>query len=168
MKVSDENSILSLVQKYEANDLPLEAIWLPCNYNHDKEPFTLDPAKFPNGIKVFNELHEKGIKIIPCVAPYIAKKSSGKYYNLLINEKLSILEGMGKETYIGKTNDGESGFIDFFNPNTYAKLWQPGLKALFAATNFDGLWLDFNEFTTLETNEAYPTDSPFSPKNLNM
>ncbi|OHD57479.1 MAG: hypothetical protein A2Y33_05785 [Spirochaetes bacterium GWF1_51_8] len=138
-----ETSINSVVKNFEANDIPIESIWLDIDYMEEYKTFTVNSGTFPDIKKMTAGLMEKGIKTVTIIDPGVKVEDgywvceSGKDFDVFMYDKT------GEDYFIGKVWPGMCYFPDFTYPLTRA--WWGNLYKIMKDWGVSGQWIDMNE-----------------------
>ena len=99
-------------------------------------------------------------------------KASGEAYEEGLRQGLYVMDGRGKEPFVGRMWPGLCTYPDFHHPNGSA-FWIKQLQRLYNKVQFSGVWLDENEPSnrcngpcTAPTEPStfdYPKDLPYQP-----
>ncbi|XP_072378517.1 neutral alpha-glucosidase AB-like [Diabrotica undecimpunctata] len=142
---NDEDDVTTVVQTFDANDMPVDFMWLDIEYTNGKKYFTWDPIKFPHPDIMVNNLTATGRKLIVIIDPHY-KRESGYFVHedCLANDYY--VKTKDNNVYEGWCWPGSSSYIDFYKPEA-AEYY----KNLYKLENFKGtshdvyIWNDMNE-----------------------
>jgi alpha-glucosidase (family GH31 glycosyl hydrolase) len=110
--------------------------------------FTVDDVAFNGLLSFLKDLHSKNMKLIPVVLAELSNDIRGdEFVSAALTSNTLILD-LNNTVLESKGVSNSSVYLDFFNNNSYS-IWYDGLYKLYNLTNFDGIWLDMNEPTTL-------------------
>lgn len=162
----------NVIEGYEKNGIPLDIVWSDIDYMSGYEDFTIDENRFPLD-RMANIT--KNYRWIPIIDAGIGIKSAAFEEGQRQNVFLKNAEG--NATYIGTVWPGETGFVDFFQPNASA-FWGSMLDRLYSKVKFSGIWLDMNEVANFcdggcNSSSAtktfdYSQDLPYFPGGMNI
>eukprot|EP00826_Nyctotherus_ovalis_P046921 TRINITY_DN5341_c0_g2_i2.p1 TRINITY_DN5341_c0_g2~~TRINITY_DN5341_c0_g2_i2.p1 ORF type:complete len:897 (+),score=249.47 TRINITY_DN5341_c0_g2_i2:103-2793(+) len=161
-----------VIRGYEHYQIPFDALTLDIDYMRDYEIFTVEESRYPNFLKVVEEMHSKKISLVLIVDPGIKVRKGYHVYDGFVREKACIRSARYPPFSVGIVWPGMCVFPDFFNPNA-VRLWKEGLKELYNKTKYDGLMLDMLDISSfsdgdvdgdLETGES-ADDCKFNPAN---
>ena len=142
--MSDEE-VADVDQRFDKNGIPLDVIWLDLEYTDDRKYFTWDSGKFPDPVKMQNELATKERKMVILTDPHIKNVANYHVVEQLKNKNHYVRNKNG-DLYEGWCWPGSSHWIDCFEPA--AREWW---KSLFRYDAFPGstknlfIWNDMNE-----------------------
>lgn len=139
-----ETVALEVVQEY-MKLVPVDSLFLDIHHMEDNKIFTWDRNRFKNPERFIEDLHKKGVKVIPIVDPSIKIDQN---YGVFERLNGTYMETEKNEIYSGQMWPGLSAFPDFFNSETRRK-WGKEVKR-WMQYGFDGIWLDMNEPTVLQ------------------
>lgn len=176
----DLETVRKVVEKFDEEDIPLDAIWADVDYMDNYTDFTVDPVRY-KGLSAFvAELHTKSMHWVPIIVPGLRRNLTDAYYKSWVSHKALIHSARTKQELVGKGLADLVAFPDWMHPEA-AKLWREGLSSLYAKAEFDGIWLDMNEVTNLCDGEIVvkkaasdphdPTEFdqlPYTPGNVNL
>ncbi len=139
------DAVREVAARYDAADIPLEALWADIDYMQDKEDFTYDQERFKGLPGFVSELHRRKMRWVPILDAGVKYDPESKYITKGEEMDAFIRSAVYPgETFIGRVWPGTTAFVDFFSPRG-SELWQMGLSDLAEMVDFDGLWLDMNE-----------------------
>src|SRR5258708_17131305 len=101
-----------VVERYGADDLPLDAIHLDIHYMNGYRVFTWDPQRFPNPKAMTDRLRRQGVKVVTIVDPGIKIDPSYSVYEQGKAADYFLKRKDGK-TWVGKVWPGEAAFVDY-------------------------------------------------------
>ncbi|XP_074037232.1 neutral alpha-glucosidase AB [Leptinotarsa decemlineata] len=142
---NDEDDVTSVVENFDAHDMPVDIMWLDIEYTDGKKYFTWDKIKFPHPDVMIGNLTSTGRKLVVIIDPHI-KRESGYFLHedALANDYyVKTKEG---NVYEGWCWPGSSSYLDFYDPRTFD--YYKGLYALdkfVGTTNDVNIWNDMNE-----------------------
>jgi len=151
----------AIVDKYRAEDLPLDVLYLDIHYMNGYRDFTFDPQRFPDPKAFTDKLKSQGVKVVTIVDPGIkyqppasgAKDSAShpelapqdqSYY--VFNQGLAqdfFLRRKDGRLYLGRVWPGDSVFVDY--TIDAAARWWGGLHRAYTDQGIAGIWNDMNE-----------------------
>ncbi|GAA5833625.1 hypothetical protein JCM9279_001580 [Rhodotorula babjevae] len=142
----DEQDVLSVQQRFDEADVPLDFVWLDIEYSAEHMYFLWDRRNFPTPEKMQHDLAARGRKLVAIVDPH--HKRSDDYYVYTEAKELDILckQPDGKTDFEGWCWSGSSAWVDWFNPASH-EWW----SKLFSFDKFKGstptlqIWNDMNE-----------------------
>ncbi|XP_045457347.1 neutral alpha-glucosidase AB [Melitaea cinxia] len=141
----DEADVRSVDDGFDANDIPLDSIWLDIEYTDRKKYFTWDAEKFPHPGDMVANLTAKGRKLIVIIDPHIKREAGYFVHEDATEQGLYVKDKDGKD-YEGWCWPGSSSYLDFFNP-AVVKYYADRFKfENFPGTSKDvHIWNDMNE-----------------------
>ncbi|KAF2884463.1 hypothetical protein ILUMI_21711 [Ignelater luminosus] len=149
---ANENEVLSVIDKFNRDQLPLESVWLDSNYTDNGKYFTWDPIRFPNPINLQNQLATQNRSLVVTIGPHI-KVEKGYFVHEEASSNGFYVTNPDGSDYVGKYLSGSScSYIDFFNSKAlifYASLLT---RETFKASNLH-VFFDLNEPTVFENEE---------------
>ncbi len=150
-----------IVNKYRADDLPLDVLHLDIHFMNDYRVFTWSPKNYPDPSAFTQTLAKQGVKVVVIVDPGIKyqpptpgakdattnpelapQKDSYYIYNQGIANNYFLKRADGK-LWIGKVWPGDSVYTDYTIPAA-AKWWGDSLRA-YTDHGVAGFWNDMNE-----------------------
>ena len=139
-------SVYELYKKYE---IPIDTMWLDIDAMDNYEVFTIN-KRFKNiSSYVKDEIHKDGGKFVPIVDLGLSCQNPNNSLIELGNKlDIFIKSNYTKKPLISKVWPGKTVFPDFMNPKI-SEFWNKGLEDYQNLINFDGIWLDMNEPSTL-------------------
>ena len=148
-------SVYELYKKYE---IPIDAMWLDIDAMKNYEAFTIN-NKFKNiSSYVKDKIHKDGGKFIPIVDLGLSCENPNNSLIKLGNKlDIFIKSNYTKKPLVSKVWPGKTVFPDFLNPKI-SEFWNKGLNDYQKLVNFDGIWLDMNEPSTLLEKEKCLTE----------
>jgi alpha-glucosidase (family GH31 glycosyl hydrolase) len=140
------NETKLVVDKFKANNIPLEAIWNDIDYMDIMQDFTWEPKKFPvPQMKQFvDSLHANHQRYILIIDPGIKLLNGYSAYDELIKNDLCIKQPNGNPA-VNMVWPGIVVYPDFTKDGTHT-YWQKQIhQFLDQGVDVDGLWIDMNE-----------------------
>lgn len=164
-----EADVLTVVDQYRKNGLPLDAVCLDIDYMENYKDFTVDREKFPDLASLSSRLKEKGVRLVPIIDAGIKVQDGYDVYE----------EGRDRGYFCKKEdgNDftagvwpGESCFTDFMQPE--AADWFGMKYRRLTDAGIEGFWNDMNEpalfYTKDSLNAVFEKIGTFAGKNLDI
>ena len=143
---------------YKEYEIPIDTMWLDIDGMDNYETFTLNGKFEKISSYVQDEIHKDGGKFVPivdlglsCVNPDNSLIKLGNSLDIFIKSNFT------KEPLVSKVWPEKTVFPDFMNPKI-TEFWNKGLTDYQKLVNFDGIWLDMNEPTTLLENQKCLTE----------
>nr|KJR73199.1 MAG: alpha-glucosidase [Thermoproteus sp. AZ2] len=144
-----QDYVAALVDKI-ASEVPLDAIYVDIDHMEKYKVFTWDRRRFPDPRGLVAELHEKGVRVVPIVDPYI-KAEPG--YRLFEEGLRHFLVDKDDNLYLVRGWPGPSALPDFLNGKA-REWWARVVEEYVKEYDVDGIWLDMNEPTNMAPFEA--------------
>jgi len=142
----DQEDVAAVDKAFDEYDIPYDVIWLDIEHTDGKKYFTWDYTKFPDPIKMQNEIAAKGRKMVTIIDPHI-KRETGYFLHNQAQNKHYIRNDDGTD-YEGWCWPGSSSYLDFLDEKVRA-FW----ASKFALEEYVGstinlyTWNDMNEPT---------------------
>ncbi|TMW62653.1 hypothetical protein Poli38472_005271 [Pythium oligandrum] len=136
-----------VVDKYAANQIPLDVIWSDIDYMSKYYDFTLDPVNFPQEemAKFLSDVHGKGLHYVPIIDPGIPDEPTDIAYSRGLELDVFIKDTKGIP-YLGQVWPGPTVYPDFFHPNS-TTYWSEQFDRMHKMLEYDGIWIDMNELS---------------------
>jgi len=150
-----------VVNKYRADDLPLDAIYLDIHYMNAYRVFTWNPERFPDPSAFTAKLAKQGVKVVPIVDPGVKYQPSAAGATDAVNEPERqvqdqsyyvynqgvannyFLKRKSGDLWIGEVWPGKAVYVDYTLPA--AAEWWGGLFRAYTDHGVAGIWTDMNE-----------------------
>ncbi|MDB6115946.1 MAG: Alpha-glucosidase, partial [Lacunisphaera sp.] len=151
----------AIVDRYRADDLPLDVLHLDIHYMNGYRDFTWDPRRFPDPKGFTDRLRAKGVKVVTIVDPGVKFQPPApgatdptEHPELAPQDQSYYAFNQGKagdfflkrkngEPYIGRVWPGDSVFVDYTLPA--AARWWGGMLRAYTDQGVAGIWTDMNE-----------------------
>ncbi|MDE2436455.1 MAG: DUF5110 domain-containing protein [Sphingomonadales bacterium] len=136
--------VRAVVDRFRAERIPLDVIWLDIHFQDRNRPFTVDTAAFPDLAGMVDELRREGVRTVAITDLHIAEargEGYGPYDSGLTQDRF--LRCSDGSVYVGEVWPGPSVFPEFGEAETRA--WWGALYRDFAAMGIAGFWNDMNE-----------------------
>ncbi|KAH0541134.1 neutral alpha-glucosidase AB [Cotesia glomerata] len=142
---NDQDDVAQIAEQFDANDIPMDVMWLDIEYTDSKKYFTWDPNKFSNPTKMIQDLTNKHRKLVVIIDPHI-KRDSGYFVHRDAEDNGYYVKTAENKDYEGWCWPGSSSYLDFFNPvvRDYFRQ-QYDLDKFHGTTNDVYIWNDMNE-----------------------
>ena len=148
-------SVYELYKKYE---IPIDTMWLDIDAMDNYEVFTINSKFKQISSYVQDEIHKDGGKFVPIVdLGFSCENKNNPLIQLGNSLNIFITSNFTKKPLVSKVWPGKAVFPDFMNPKI-SEFWNKGLNDYQKLINYDGIWLDMNEPTTLLENEKCFTE----------
>ncbi|KNC74142.1 hypothetical protein SARC_13303, partial [Sphaeroforma arctica JP610] len=161
----DLSEIKNVYNEYMRQAIPLEVIYTDIDYMHRWRNFTNDPINFElEDLREFvKTVHEDDRRINIIVDPCIGEAKTGEYkaYDNGLEQDVFI-KNVGGEVYRSRQWAGDVAILDPTAKNI-KQYFTDELVQWWSETGiqFDGIWLDMNEFASFvdgEVNTTMPSD----------
>ncbi|RUS32487.1 glycosyl hydrolases family 31-domain-containing protein, partial [Jimgerdemannia flammicorona] len=111
----NQNDVAEVDAGFDTHDIPYDVIWLDIEHTDGKRYMTWDEAKFPDPMKMQNELAAKGRKLVTIVDPHI--KHDDNYHISKEAQDLGLfVKTPAGDDYEGWCWPGSSSWVDYTNP----------------------------------------------------
>ena len=151
----DLEEVKIIDDKFDKYEVPYDSIWLDIDHTDNKKYFHYDIKKFPKEKtkNFFNELNEKGRKVIVILDPHIKKDN---WYPVYYKSKNNFFVKKEDSTdFVGNCWSGDSSFLDFFNKETI-NFWKNLILKeedyFYPGINNIHIWNDMNEPSVFKIN----------------
>lgn len=154
----DVNTMKTVIETYQKELIPIDAIWADTELNEDYKTFTVNQKNFPEIKEFVKWLHDssKGIdmKFVAITNPGLKAEPGYKYYDEALKENCLIMSAYhyGKH-FEGTTLAGATVWLDYFQHSSVL-VWAKGLHDLHTLAEFDGVWISENEPRNMCTGEC--------------
>ncbi|MGA3028705.1 MAG: TIM-barrel domain-containing protein [Bryobacteraceae bacterium] len=151
----------NVVDRYRADDLPLDAVHLDLDYMNGHRVFTWDPKRFPDPRAFTARLARQGVRVVTIVDPGIKyQPPEPRFLDGLPRPELAeqdknyyvytegaaggyFLKRADGSLYLGTVWPGKSVFVDY--SMDAAARWWGGLFRAYLDQGVAGIWTDMNE-----------------------
>ena len=151
----DLEEVKIIDDKFDKYEVPYDSIWLDIDHTDNKKYFHYDIKKFPKEKtkNFFNELNEKGRKVIVILDPHI---KIDNWYPVYYKSKNNFFVKKEDSTdFVGNCWSGDSSFLDFFNKETI-NFWKNLILKeedyFYPGINNIHIWNDMNEPSVFKIN----------------
>ena len=151
----DLEEVKIIDDKFDKYEVPYDSIWLDIDHTDNKKYFHYDIKKFPKEKtkNFFNELNEKGRKVIVILDPHI---KIDNWYPVYYKSKNNFFVKKEDSTdFVGDCWSGDSSFLDFFNKETI-NFWKNLILIeedyFYPGINNIHIWNDMNEPSVFKIN----------------
>lgn len=139
-----------IVQGFEDNGIPCDAIYLDIDYMENYKDFTVDQQKFPEFENYVKKLKNKGIRLVPIIDAGVKIEPGYDIYEEGIRHQYFCQNNL-EEPFVAAVWPGKVHFPDFLNPA--ARRWF-GLKYKnLVDMGIEGFWNDMNEPSVFYTED---------------
>ncbi|KAF2884497.1 hypothetical protein ILUMI_21671 [Ignelater luminosus] len=156
---ANENEVLSVVDNFNKNNLPLESVWLDTNHTDNGKYFTWDPIRFPNPVRLQNQLALENRFLVVTIGQHI-KVEKGYFVHDELSAKRFYIRNPDGSDYVGDSLPGDSSYIDFYNPSALEYYTTLFSLETFKARNLH-VFLDLNEPTVFKNGHYENTLPPY-------
>jgi alpha-D-xyloside xylohydrolase len=138
-RYASQEELVGVASRYRALNIPLDAVvqdwqyWKPGEWGSHR----LDPARYPDGPRMLDDLHRQHIHSIISVWPRFDR-------GLDTTGALEAVGGLYPQTYPNVYPKGEGRWYDAFSPKARATYWG-AISQRLGRLGFDGYWLDGSE-----------------------
>ena len=151
----DLEEVKIIDDKFDKYEVPYDSIWLDIDHTDNKKYFNYDIKKFPKEKtkNFFNELNEKGRKVIVILDPHI---KIDNWYPVYYKSKNNFfVKKEDSSDFVGNCWSGDSSFLDFFNKETI-NFWKNLILKeedyFYPGINNIHIWNDMNEPSVFKIN----------------
>ena len=150
---ANEQQVKDIVQRFETEKIPLDAVQLDIHYMDGYRNFTWDRQRFPDPKGLTKWLGDKGVKVVGIIDAGVKYEPGGKYdvYNEGVAKNF-FLKKSNSQLYVGKVWPGESVFVDYTLPD--ASKWWGDQHARLLDDGIAGIWNDMNEPADFESRDG--------------
>ncbi|XP_078489948.1 neutral alpha-glucosidase AB-like isoform X1 [Ciona intestinalis] len=141
----DEEDVKTVDAAFDEHDIPYDCLWLDIEHTDGKRYFTWDTLKFPNPIKMQDDIAAKGRKMVTIIDPHIKTDSNYHIYREAQAKGYFIQNKDGGE-FKGWCWPGDSAYLDFTLPEVrqwWASQFTPDIYKGSTLNLFT--WNDMNE-----------------------
>lgn len=138
-----------IAQNFRQRRIPADVLWLDIHYQDRYRPFTWDPKRFPNPVRLLGDLRRDGFRVVTIVDPHPAKLPGHDVYEsgLRGGHFVTAPDGSVYEAPVwpsqAETDPRPSVFPDFSRSAT--RDWWGDLYRAFLEMGVAGIWNDMNE-----------------------
>ncbi|XP_056401012.1 neutral alpha-glucosidase C [Hyla sarda] len=156
----DEADVDAVDSGFDDHDIPYDVIWLDIEHTDGKRYFTWDPEKFPNPVKMQENLQKKRRKLVVISDPHIKVDPKYTLYTEAKEKGYFVKNIYGKD-FEGNCWPGTSTYLDFTNPAV--REWyssQFSFDKYKGSTDVLFIWNDMNEPSVFKSPEqTMPKDA---------
>ncbi|XP_013208690.1 putative maltase-glucoamylase-like protein FLJ16351 [Microtus ochrogaster] len=158
-----------VIERNRKADIPFDVQYSDIDYMEEKKDFTIDEKAYSNLTDLVKDLHDNGQKYVIILNPGIFKNHTYEAYRNGSQSRVWIMSSSGFA--VGESYPGESVFPDFSNPASIP-WWTQQLSEFYNRLEFDGVWIEMDELSTLLQGSNVGCDSndlnspPFTPSVL--
>jgi alpha-glucosidase len=152
---ASEAEVRALVDRFRADRIPLDVVWLDIDYQDGLAPFTVDRRRFPRFEAMVADLRAAGVRTVAITDPHIKVTPGLEPYASGRAGDHFILGADGKP-FTGEVWPGLCVFPEFTLSRTRA--WWGGLYGTFVADGLAGFWNDMNEPALFNVRKSMPEE----------
>ncbi|XP_062503000.1 neutral alpha-glucosidase AB-like isoform X2 [Corticium candelabrum] len=144
----DQTDVEEVQSNFDKHDIPYDVLWLDIEHTDNKKIFTWDGQKFPDSVKMLNDLYHYGHRMVTIIDPHVREEENYHIHDEACSRQLFVRKSdrTRNESYSGHCWPGQSCWLDFVNPAVrewYASMfdldkYQGSTLSLFT-------WNDMNE-----------------------
>ncbi|XP_058812435.1 neutral alpha-glucosidase C-like [Topomyia yanbarensis] len=141
----NESDVAMIDSKFEEHNIPLDSIWLDIEYTDGKRYFTWDYVRFPNPIRMINNLEANSRHLTIIIDPHV-KIDPDYFFHKDCTFGGLYVRTKELEDFQGSCWPGPSSYTDFLNPEARKYYADRFLLSNFNESTRDvGIWNDMNE-----------------------
>jgi alpha-glucosidase len=139
-----ESQIREVADRFRADKIPADVLYLDIDYQYRNRPFTVDPQTFPNFPGLVSDLRKQHFHLVTITDLHIARVANQGYAPYDTGEAGNnfVKRADGSE-FVGVVWPGPAVFPDFTRAQT--REWWGGLYKEFVQNGVAGFWNDMNE-----------------------
>lgn len=137
-----EDDIRSVYERFRAEDIPLDGIYLDLDYMEDFKDFSLSEERFPHFETLVRDLKEDGVRLIPIIDAGVKLEEGYDVYDEGVAGDHFVKDESG-EPYVAAVWPGRVHFPDFLKESTRA--WFGDKYRFLTDLGIEGVWNDMNE-----------------------
>lgn len=145
-----EDDLRDVVNGYEKEDFPLEAVYMDIDYMERYKDFTLNMETFPEFSDFVKEMQEKEIHLVPIIDAGVKVEKDYPVYEEGVEKEYFCKNEYG-ENFAAGVWPGKCHFPDFLNPE--ARAWFGDWYRVLIDQGIDAFWNDMNEPALFYTDE---------------
>lgn len=140
-----QEEVIDVVDKFDANSIQLDTIWLDIEYTDGKRYFTWNKTAFSEPLEMMKNLSSTGRHLTFIIDPHIKADEEYFFYSNNSARGFFIKDKNGAD-YKGDCWPGLSSYADFFNDEARSYYADQYLLENFAENSVEtGIWNDMNE-----------------------
>ena len=136
------DDIREVADKYDENNLPIDAIYLDIDYMERYKDFTIDEKRFPNFKEFVAEMKERDLHLVPIIDAGVKIEEGYSIYEEGV-EKGHFCKREDGTNFVAAVWPGKTHFPDVLNKE--AREWFGGKYDVLISQGIDGFWNDMNE-----------------------
>ncbi|CAG9823718.1 unnamed protein product [Phaedon cochleariae] len=140
-----QEDVKKVVATMDANDFPMDAIWLDIDYTDGKRYFTWQPDNYSDPIELQRNLSSSNRKLVTILDPHIKVDENYSVYAQAKGKHF--VKWANGSDFQGVCWPGLSSYIDFLDPaaRDYYSSWYAYDKFKGSTETLAGIWNDMNE-----------------------
>lgn len=158
----NQTMVENVIDQLDANDFPVDVMWLDVDHLYNHGPFRFNRTAFPNPDELFKKLADRNRYLVRLNDPHIPTDETFPIYVEARDKNYFVRNSDGETQFKGHCWPGQSSWPDFLNPTVrdwWAKLYQ--YEANETAPNVY-FWNDMNEPSIFNIVEGtFPKDLLF-------
>ena len=147
----DHQSVERVYKNFEANDLPIDAIYLDIDYMDAYKNFTVDENRFPNFEDFIRKYKDRGVRLVPIIDAGCKIEADYPVYEEGVEKGFYCVD-KNQEPFVGAVWPGLVHYPDFLNPE--AQIWFGEKYHSLLDLGIEGFWNDMNEPSIFYTKES--------------
>ncbi|XP_055547394.1 neutral alpha-glucosidase AB-like [Wyeomyia smithii] len=141
----NESDVAMIDAKFAEYEIPLDSIWLDIEYTDDKRYFTWDYVRFPDPLRMINNLEGNSRHLTIIIDPHV-KVDDNYFFHKDCTSNGYYVRNKGLSDFQGSCWPGLSSYTDFLNPEARKYYADQYLLSNFKeSTRTVGIWNDMNE-----------------------
>lgn len=163
----DKQDILSVVEGFKNNDIPIDGVCLDIDYMERFKDFTINEETFHDFENFVENLKSQGVRLIPIIDAGVKIEKGYEVYEEGV-EKGYFCVNENNEPFIAAVWPGKVHFPDFLNED--ARAWFGAKYKYLTDKGIEGFWNDMNEPAIFYTENSLKNalDSAYDSKNKNL
>jgi alpha-glucosidase len=141
----DKEEVQEVVQNYQKNNIPLDAIWLDIDYMEDFKSFTWDQKLYGSKSEMSSWLTARGVSLVTMIDPGL-KEQQGYFGYDQAKQKDLLCKTYNHKDFVGHVWPGDTVFPDYSLIEA-RKWWADKIKD-YAGESVHGIWIDMNDPAT--------------------
>jgi len=156
LEEKNDEEIYKVIEKHFDEEMHIDNFKLASGYSAGEEEnfrytFNWNKKRFPNPVKFFETMNEKGVNVIPNLKPGILAEHP--YMDEFDANQVFVKTNDEANDYIGRWWGGEGKFVDFTNPKG-RQVWKELLKETILRKGTISIWNDNCEYDGIEDKTA--------------
>ncbi|KAM8812030.1 putative maltase-glucoamylase 2 [Rhynchonycteris naso] len=149
-----------VVKRTQEAKIPYDVQYSDIDYMDGKKDFTIDVNNYPRLSEFAKDLHGDGLKYVIIMHTGILQDPQYQPYKNGNGKRVWIIENNGSA--VGQGYPGNTVFPDYTNPMC-TQWWTDELKEFHKTLEFDGVWIEMDELSTLRKDSDYKCeDNPLN------